>query len=391
MKQLWTTEESASSGERALLAQVALGRFDPAEAEDSLAELERLANTAGVAVAGSVTQRRMKPTAGFLIGTGKLADLQLACRQGQANVVIFDNELNAIQVNNLDRALGIRVIDRTELILQIFARRARSAEAQIQVELAQRQYLVSRIPVSEAQQRFQGGIGMRGPGESPLRLRNEPMRRRIRELKRKLERVQARRQRTRMRRPWPLVSLVGYTNAGKSTLLNALTDSAAYVDDLLFATLDTKTRRLDLGGGHAALLTDTVGFIRRLPHGLVASFRSTLDVAAESELLLIVADAGHARLNDHLRVVHNTLREIGADRVKRLLVFNKCDTLSPDRRDTIRQRWPDALLASAARGTGLDEIRRAIAGACPPVVAPRRSGEAAPNPASQRSLPHACV
>ena len=270
--------------ERALLVQVILGRRSREEASDSLKELERLADTAGATVTGSITQRRERAASGLLVGEGKLADIQLACRHGKANLVIFDNDLSPVQVNNLDLALGIKVIDRTELILQIFARRARSAEAQVQVELAQLEYLVSRIPVSARQQRFKGGIGMKGPGESPLQLRNAPMRRRIRELKRKLDAIQKRRRRTRARRPWPLVCLVGYTNAGKSTLLNAFAPANAYVDDRLFATLDTKTRLVRLPNGRDVLLSDTVGFIRHLPHGLVASFRSTLEVAAEAAI-----------------------------------------------------------------------------------------------------------
>jgi len=267
-----------------------------------------------------------------------------------------------VQVNNLDLALGIRVIDRTELILQIFARRARSAEAQIQVELAQLEYLVSRIPVSTKQQRFQGGIGMRGPGESPLQLRNAPMRRRIKDLRRKLTSVRKRRERTRSRRPWPTISLVGYTNAGKSTLLNAFAAAGAYVDDRLFATLDTRTRLVRLGPGKEVLLTDTVGFIRHLPHGLVASFRSTLDVASEADLLLVVADASHPCVTDHLAVVDETLREIGADRVPSLLLFNKCEL--PAAREALPSLLasePDALCVSALRGDGLEAVRSGAA------------------------------
>jgi GTP-binding protein HflX len=258
-------------------------------------------------------------------------------------------------------SLGIRVIDRTELILQIFARRARSFEAKVQVELAQLRYLLSRVPVSEKQPRFTGGIGMRGPGESPLEIRNEPMRRRIRDLEHKLGRIQEQRKRTRMRRPWPLVCLVGYTNAGKSTLLNAFAAADAYVDDRLFATLDTKTRLVYLPDGKKVLLTDTVGFIRRLPHGLVASFRSTLEVAAEADLLLIVADASHHRLFDHLKVVKETLAEIGADRVPTLLLLNKADL--PEARevlDELLQAYPAAIAVSALRKDGLHEVKAAI-------------------------------
>ncbi|MGQ9663427.1 MAG: GTPase HflX, partial [Kiritimatiellia bacterium] len=282
--------------------QVILGRTSRDEASDSLTELERLSETAGAVVLGRITQRRSRPTAKYLVGEGKLDEIRLACLQTGADLVIFDNDLTPTQVNNLDLALGVKVIDRTELILQIFARRARSAEAQIQVELAQLQYLISRIPISERQQRFKGGIGMRGPGESPLQLRNEPMRRRIRELQIKLERVRDRRRRTRLRRPWPLICLVGYTNAGKSTLLRALTGAETLVDDRLFATLDTKSRIMRLPSGRRVMVTDTVGFIRNLPHTLVASFQSTLEETTEADLLLVVTDIAHPYVSEHLAV-----------------------------------------------------------------------------------------
>ncbi|NLB59811.1 MAG: GTPase HflX, partial [Lentisphaerae bacterium] len=314
----------AAAGERALLIQVSIGRQDKTSASDSLAELERLAETAGALVLGNITQRRERPHAAFFIGEGKLAEIQLACREAQANLLIFDNNLSPIQVNNLDLAIGVKVIDRTELILQIFARRARSAEAQIQVELAQLQYLASRVPVSAKQQRFQGGIGMRGPGESPFQLRRAPMLARITVLKKKLRAIQKRRRQTRDRRRWPVVCLVGYTNAGKSTLLNALTDAQAYVDDRLFATLDTKSRLMFLPQRREVMLTDTVGFIRQLPHGLVASFRATLEEINAADLLLIVADASQAYVNEQLAVVRSTLAEIGAEQPA-LLLFNKAD------------------------------------------------------------------
>jgi len=349
------------ASEKALLVQAVLTGQSKETATDSLAELARLADTAGAEVCGRITQRRHRPTAGFFIGEGKLADVQLACRRAGANLVIFDNDLSAVQVNNLDLALGIKVIDRTELILQIFARRARSAEAQIQVELAQLEYLVSRIPVSRRQQRFQGGIGMRGPGESPLQLRNEPMRRRIRLLKKKLHTIQKRHAVTRQGRSGPLVCLVGYTNAGKSTMLNAFAPADAYVDDRLFATLDTKTRRVHLPDGRNVMVTDTVGFIRHLPHGLVASFRSTLDVAAEADLLLVLADAAHPHVCDHLVVVEETLGEIGADGVPSLLLFNKMDRAAASGAlPELLRAYPDAMAVSAARGEGLDKVRDAM-------------------------------
>ncbi len=361
------TQLATVARERALLAQVIVGRQLRDQARDSLEELERLADTAGAVTVGSLTQHRQRPTPRYLVGEGKLEEIRLACRQAKANLVIFDNDLTPMQVNNLDQALGIKVIDRTEVILQIFARRARSAEAQIQVELAQLQYLVSRLPVSEKQPRFTGGIGMRGPGESPLKLRNAPMRRRIRDLQRKLEAIQARRSQTRARRPLPAVGLVGYTNAGKSTILNALSAAAdAYVDDRLFATLDTKTRAIRLPDGRDILLTDTVGFIRHLPHGLIASFRSTLDEVREADLLLHVADAGHPHVCDHCAVVFDTLAEIGAQDVPQVLVFNKCDrpeaqAALPD----LLRAYPGAMAVSALQREGLDALRARMAATIP--------------------------
>ena len=356
------SSEQVDVRERALLVQAILGRQSREAAAESLEELERLADTAGAAVVGRVTQRRERAAPGLLIGEGKLAEIQLACRHGNANLVIFDNDLSSVQVNNLDLALGFKVIDRTELILQIFARRARSAEAQTQGELAQLEYLVSRVPVSAQQQRFKGGIGMKGPGESPLQLRKAPMRRRIRDLRLKLEDIKQRRRRTRQRQPWPLVSLVGYTNAGKSTLMNALTAAEAYVDDRLFSTLDTKTRLLRLPNGRSVLLSDTVGFIRNLPHGLVACFRSTLETASEADLLLVVADASHPHVADHLAVVHATLAEVGAQAVPRLLVINKCDTpAGAQASGPLLAEHADAVPVSALTGRGLDALVAAVA------------------------------
>lgn len=347
--------------ETALLAQVMIGRVNKEQARDSLLELERLADTVGASVVGSITQRRSRPTPSFFIGEGKLTDIKLACSRAGANLVIFDNDLSAIQVNNLDLALNIKVIDRTELILQIFARRARSAEAQIQVELAQLEYLVSRIPISEKQQRFQGGIGMKGPGESPFQLRNEPMRRRIRDLKKKLAAVQARRRTTRKRRSLPLVSLVGYTNAGKSTLMNVLARANAYVDDRLFATLDTKTRLVHIPGSGNVLLTDTVGFIRDLPHGLVASFHSTLEEVADSDFLLVVTDASHSRVMEHIKIVENTLKEMGADHVPSVLLLNKTDCpTAGEAMPALLASFPNAIPVSARRREGMADIKQAI-------------------------------
>ena len=347
--------------ERVVLAQVIEARRDPDEAAESLAELARLADTAGIRVAGQVTQRRLRPDGGTLFGQGKVGELHEALQAAAANAVLFDNPLSATQAHNLGKALGVRVMDRTEVILQIFARRARSAEAQIQVELAQLQFLMSRIPETEEQQRFKGGIGMKGPGESHLQLRNAPMRRRVLELQKRIASIQAQAARMRQKRQWPVVSLVGYTNAGKSTLLNALSRADAYVDDRLFATLDTKTRMLWLGSGRKVMLTDTVGFIRNLPHGLVASFRSTLDVAVNADLLLIVVDASHPRVSDHLEICRRTLDEIGASNVPSLVVLNKCD--AGDAQEPLAHLAgpePHAIPVSAKTGYGLETLKTAI-------------------------------
>ena len=353
--------QSLTRRERALLVQVILSRQKRDVAADSLSELERLADTAGIDVVGHITQYRARYTPNFCIGEGKLNEIQLACRETGAALIITDNDLTPVQVNNLDLSLGIRVIDRTELILQIFARRARSAEAKTQVELAQLQYLVSRIPVSRRQQRFQGGIGMRGPGESPLQMRNAPMRRRIRHLRRKLISYEKHRVQTRSRRPWPVVALVGYTNAGKSTLLNALTTAGAYVDDRLFATLDTKSRLVHLDQGRQMLLSDTVGFIRHLPHGLVASFRSTLEEVRGADLLLHIADASHPQVADHCRVVDATLEEIGAGEVPRIVALNKCDApAAMQSLELLRHQFREAIEISALRKSGLDELRKRL-------------------------------
>ena len=348
--------------ERAVLAQVVHSRMDAAEAADSLLELGRLADTAGLEVAAQLTQNREKPDGGTFFGAGKVEDLKALVAETAANTVIFDNELNAIQSYNLAKALGVRIMDRSEIILEIFARRARTSEAQKQVELAQLEFQLSRIPVTQAQQRFKGGIGMKGPGESHLQLRNEPLRRRIVELKKKLAEIQNRQtSKSQAKREWPVVSLVGYTNAGKSTLLNTLSDADAYVDDRLFATLDTKTRKVWLTEKRQILLTDTVGFIRNLPHGLVASFKSTLNVAVQADLLLVVVDAAYPRVDDHIAVCYQTLEEIGADKVPHLLVLNKCDRGSADNAILhVTEKHPQAIPVSAKTGYGLDILKRAM-------------------------------
>ncbi|MFO7936826.1 MAG: GTPase HflX [Kiritimatiellia bacterium] len=352
-----------NSRETAVLAQLVYAGMDTGKAGDSLLELKRLADTAGIAVCDRITQNRPKPDGATLFGKGKVQDLKNLIHAKNANIVIFDNELSAFQQYNLTKRLNVRVMDRTEVILQIFARRARSAEAQTQVELAQLRFLLSRIPVTEAQQRFRGGIGMKGPGESHLQLRNAPMRKRISELKKRLATIQKRRLTAdSSRKKWPVVSLVGYTNAGKSTLLNTLAPrSEAYVDDRLFATLDTRTRLVWLKPNKRILLTDTVGFIRHLPHGLIASFKSTLDVAVQADLLLIVVDASYPHVQDHLKVCYETLEEIGAHNVPSILILNKCDKSSSGISSLhVTEKYPQAIPVSAKTGYGLDLLKQSI-------------------------------
>jgi GTP-binding protein HflX len=346
--------------EQAILVQLVHGDMDPAAAADSLAELARLADTAGASVVGQLTQHRHRPTPNYLVGAGKLGEIQALCRETQASLVIVDNELTPTQVNELDRTLGIKVIDRTELILQIFARRARTEEAQRQVELAQLRHMRTRLP-DQLQPRFRGGIGMRGPGEAPLQMRRQAVNQRINVLKKELERIRERRNVTRQNRDLPSVCLVGYTNAGKSTLLNALSQADAYVDDRLFATLDTLTRRAYVNDELHMLLSDTVGFIRHLPHGLVASFRSTLEIAATADVLLLVADASDAYVRDHLRIVQETLAEIDAGEVPSLLLLNKADTAAARTAlPHLRAEYPKALVVSARTRSGIPELRERI-------------------------------
>lgn len=356
------TLHHTSQVERAVLAQVVLSAHNPLESSDSLLELGRLADTAGFEVVGQLTQNRDKPHGGTMFGKGKVTDLLALVEEKRADLVIFDNPLSAIQAYHLGKQVGVRILDRTEIILEIFARRARSAEAQTQVELAQLQFHLSRIQVLESQQRFKGGIGMKGPGEGHLQLRNLPIRRRITELKRKLKAIQRRQSAAQnAKRRWPIVTMIGYTNAGKSTLLNTLADSDAYVDDRLFATLDTKTRKVWLSETRQVMLTDTVGFIRNLPHSLVASFRSTLNVATLSDLLLVVVDAAYPHVEDHIRVCYETMREIGAADVPHLLVLNKCDRGSADNAILhVTEKHPYAIPVSAVSGYGLDLLKQAI-------------------------------
>lgn len=348
--------------ERCLLVEVDTGEYDAQTALDELAEL---AETAGAEVVGTVVQKREAPDKATCIGSGRLLEIAEICRADDIDLVIVDRELTATQQRGLEDALPCRVIDRTMLILDIFAGRARSAEGRLQVELAQLQYMLPRLAgQGTALSRLGGGIGTRGPGESKLESDRRHIRRRIESLKDQLREVEGRRKLHRDRREKDglrTVAIVGYTNAGKSTLLNRLTDAGVLAKDMLFATLDTTTRALKLPDGRTVLLIDTVGFIRRLPHHLVRAFHATLEEAAQADLVLNLCDASSPDAAEHLNITRDLLQSLGRGERPVLEVLNKCDLLY----DGFR---PDAgrVHISAATGEGIPALLETIAAALPP-------------------------
>ncbi len=331
------------------------------ESRESLEELRRLAETAGAEVAGMFLQKRDKPDSALFIGRGRAEELARDCQALEADVCIFDEELTGIQTRNLEEILRLKVIDRTALILDIFAQRASSAEGKLQVELAQLQYRSARlIGQGLVLSRLAGGIGTRGPGESKLEMNRRRIRERVTELRRRLdelEKQRAVRRKSRERNDVPVVALVGYTNAGKSSLLNALTGADVYAEDQLFATLDAVSRRMETPEKTPYLLTDTVGFIRKLPHTLISAFRSTLEEAALADVLVIVSDGASQDMLTQHDTVEQVLEELGATEQKRIEVINKCDLADPD------PAFPGAVMISAKTGNGLEELKAAIASA----------------------------
>jgi GTP-binding protein HflX len=342
----------------------------PWRLEDSLAELAELARTAGVQVLGEIHQRLDSLSPATFVGKGKVEELTLLIRELDLDVVIFDDELSPTQQRNLERALEIKVVDRTALILDIFAKHASTREGALQVELAQYQYRLPRLTRAWTHLARQaggggarggpGGVGVRGPGETQLETDRRLIGHRIAQLKKELERVrQHRRQYRRQRqRQWlPVVSLVGYTNAGKSTLLNALTHADVLASDRLFATLDPVTRRLTLPSGKQVLLTDTVGFIQKLPTELVAAFRATLEEINEADLILHVVDITHHNVQDQVHTVGQVLADIGASQTPMLVALNKIDLLKdPERAQEIAAQYERAVGISALYGQGLDSL-----------------------------------
>jgi GTP-binding protein HflX len=350
------------SNPRARQRALAIGVVNGREEGDPLAELKELLRTAGVATAGEAVQQREKPDPDRYVGRGKLTELKAEIAACDANVVACDDELAPRQERNLEAALGVPVIDRTAVILDIFADHAHSAEGKLQVELAQLEYNLARMRgLWTHLERLGGGIGTRGPGESQIETDRRLARDRIAALRRRLGRLERNRGVMRARREsssLPRVALAGYTNAGKSTLLNALTGAEVGVGDRLFHTLDPTTRSLELSG-RDYLLTDTVGFIEKLPHQLVEAFKATLEETVLADLILHVVDAAapeERRLAD-IKAVDEVLEEIGAGEKPRLLVLNKADLLDPDERAEVLLRHPGAVLVSALADSGLDELR----------------------------------
>jgi GTPase len=337
-----------------------------AAAEDELAELEELARTAGVEPLGSMVQHRARPDPRTYVGKGKLAELKEAYPASGAEVLLVDDELSPVQQRALENELSARVVDRTQLILDIFAQHAVSAEGKLQVELAQLDYNLPRMRgMWQHLERLGGGVGTRGPGETQLETDRRLARRRVALLRRRLRTLgqqRATRRKSRRRSQTPTIALAGYTNVGKSTLLNALTGAGVSVDDRLFETLDPTTRGFEVDG-RKYLVTDTVGFIRRLPHQLVEGFAATLEETLVADVVLHVADASvpEARLDEMLDAVERVLGEIGAGELPVDLVLNKVDAIDPLTRRRLANRFPDALLVSARTGEGLDELRRRVA------------------------------
>lgn len=352
--------------ERAILIGMEWGRNDSLwTVDDSLEELKQLADTAGATVIKKFIQKRPKPDPAFFIGRGKVQELALYAQQENIDLCIFDDELSPAQQRNIESVMGIRILDRTALILDIFAQRARTNEGKLQVELAQLQYTLPRIMGKGLMlSRLGGGIGTRGPGETKLEVDRRRIRDRIAFIKDQIEKVKAVRSLHRSKRKKNNVfevSLVGYTNAGKSTLLNTLTNSDIYAKDQLFATLDPTTRQLTLPNKQKIIITDTVGFIQRLPHQLIAAFRSTLEVVTEADLLVHVIDVSHELYKEQAAAVHEVLKEIGAETKPVITVYNKIDKLPPDSKLADRLALEeDTVCISAAKKLNLETLQQMI-------------------------------
>jgi GTP-binding protein HflX len=372
-----TLSSDESRPERVVVVGVQLDGAPAYDTDASLDELTSLVASAGGEVVGRVAQRRLRPDPATFIGKGKVSEVMEEIKRSEADTVVFDEELAPAQLRNLEEAISGKVIDRTILILDIFAQRATTMEGKKQVELAQLTYGLPRLRgwgqalsriggASGGGGRGGGGgraqIGTRGPGETQLEVDRRRIQKRINKLKKELEELGKRRARSRKHRQErvPTVSLVGYTNAGKSTLLNHLTSAGVVVEDRLFTTLDPTARRLRLANRNPVVLTDTVGFIRKLPHGLVEAFQSTLEQVAAADLLIHVVDASRADADVDVAAVDEVLGEIGATEVPRVLALNKLDLIAPAERAALRSRFPDAVAISAVTGEGVDQLLEVV-------------------------------
>ena len=351
--------------ERAILIGLEQEGVSKWDLRDSMEELAELANSAGAEVVDTITQKLQKPTAPYYIGKGKAELIKDSLQGRQVTSVIFNDELSPAQGRNLENLLARKVLDRTQLILDIFAQRARSREGRLQIELAQLQYLLPRLTgMWEHLSRQTGGIGMRGPGETQLEVDRRRVQERIARLERELESVRKTRavqRQGRKRHQWPVASVVGYTNAGKSTLLNLLTGADVVAENRLFATLDPTTRSFTLPNKQRVLLTDTVGFLRKLPHTLIESFKATLEEVSEADLLIHVVDLSHARVDEQMEAVDKVTKELDAYGKQTLIVFNKIDNL-PDRElaETYVKRFPGSVAISARTGEGVNRLVQAL-------------------------------
>jgi GTPase len=361
---------TAPAAERAYLVAVeSRGRRNGIDAASSLDELALLAHTAGAEVVGRAIQRLESPNPAFYIGKGKLEEIVAERQDARYTLVVFDDELSPSQQRNLEKALDVKVLDRTALIIDIFARRAQTREARLQVELAQSQYLLPRLAGQWSHlERLEGRIGTRGPGESQLETDRRLVRNRITRLRREIEEVRQQRslhRRRRTRQGMRVVALVGYTNAGKSTLMRAISGADVFTENLLFATLDPVTRRMRLPSGNDALLSDTVGFIQKLPTQLVAAFRATLEELSDADVLLHVVDITHPNAEEQFETVESTLRELGLAGKPRIVALNKVDLLTDSEgaprevgevEFALRREHEEAVLISAAKGWNLDGL-----------------------------------
>ena len=355
--------ELSVRAEKAILVGVTLPDSS-ADPRDPLGELASLAKTAGAVVVERIVQKRERIDPSTYIGTGKAEEVKRIVKRHEADVVIFDNDMSPNQLRDLEKIIDCKILDRSELILDIFATRARTHEAQLQVALAQLEYTYPRLRHMWSHlERISGGagagVGARGPGEMQLEIDRRIVRERVADLKERIRDVQARKNREvrERKRQHFTISLVGYTNAGKSTMFNTVTGDNTFVEDKLFATLDTKTRRWHLGGAHSALLSDTVGFVRDLPHHLVASFKATLEEATHADMLLVVLDVSHPHAQQQLRTVQQVLTDIGCGELPALLLLNKIDAVTnADDLAFWRTMFPDAHAVSAKQGDGVPEL-----------------------------------